>query len=51
MSDGAGRPIVDARLIDDLNELAADFAAEGLNDTAATIRMAVMVAFHEASHP
>ena len=49
MTDPDGRPVVDWRLVDDLQELAADFAAIGASDTAAAIRMALLVAFHEAS--
>ena len=49
MTDESGRPVVDWRLVDDLQELAHDFAAEGAEDTAAAVRMAVLVAFNEAA--
>jgi hypothetical protein len=49
MPDEFGRPAIDWRLVDDLQELGADFEAEGANDTASAIRMAVLVAFNEAA--
>ena len=49
IADNEGRPVLDWRLVDDLQELGADLAASGASDTAALVRMAVLMAFHEAS--
>lgn len=49
VADDHGRVIVDLRLIEDLQALAHDFAAEGAADTAAVLRSALLVAYHETA--
>lgn len=49
VTDDRGRVIVDVRLIEDLQELAHAFAAEGAADTAAALRTVGLVAYHETA--